>query len=150
MNPRWHRWITASTAAHFKNVADSLGIHFHIESDLRKTQEHPVSMEYRIDGPHSTWLRFNLHRLDVVINIGFSITDNNNIYEPQDLAGSIAEAMTDICVYKLGPDPGDDNTLLGQLQREGGIRVNHFGQIRSDTPLIQGTVSGKYFIHLKN
>lgn len=145
----WARWIFASTSKYFQEIADAYPIHFFIESTERQTNEESKWIEFRIDGPQITELSHNYFRLDVEINILWSINlDDTDFHEPYRIAGALAEAMTDICIYKYG----DDESLLGTLtlrqDANNPVRCNSFGQVRPDTQLIQGTVEGSYSMFL--
>lgn len=122
-----------------------------VEGVDRLTNEEDKWIEFRMDGPQTTEVSDDYFRLDVEINILWSVDiDCNEFHEPYRIAGMLVEAMTNICIYQYG----DGDALLGTLQliQEKGspVRSNNFGQIRSDTKIVQGTVEGTYKMHLNS
>ncbi len=145
----WPRWIFASASKHFQDAAGAYPIHMFIEGVDRLTHEETKWIEFRMTGPQTTQLNKNYFRLDVEINILWSVDiDATDFHEPYRVSGMLVAAMSDICIYKY--DDGD--ALLGTLQltqdKNNSVRANNFGQIRSDTKIVQGTVEGLYRMYL--
>jgi hypothetical protein len=154
MNTNWARWLTISAYKAFQTMADANDLHMFIEGQERETQDHVQYFEVRTDGPHIKKVSSNYFKLDFEINVLFSVHMSKvTMYGPQELAGLLEVAMTDICVYRYGDGSDDDDTLLGVLQlvvdKNNSVRTNQFGKIRSDTDLVQGTVEGTFKMHLK-
>jgi hypothetical protein len=68
--------------------------------------------------------------------------------------GEFESAMNErIPVYKLGPDVGDDDSLLGCLTMRKGqsesVKLFHFGQITSTDRVRQAVVDGRYEMYLE-
>ncbi len=143
------RWIFASASKYFSSVATNNGLHYFVEGTTRKTKEHQKYIEFRLDGPHFTQLSKNYYRIDVEINILWSFNqDDEDFHEPERLKGILIDAMQDICIYKYGDGPYDDDSFVDTLQlkqdNRTSTRANNFGQVRKDVRLMQGTVEGTY------
>lgn len=154
MNKNWARWIAISVYKVFQAMADANNLHMFIEGQERKTQEHSKYFEIRIDGPQIKEISNRYFKLDFEINVLFSLHMSQvTMYEPQQLAGLLEQTMTDICIYRYGDGGDDDDTLLGTLcliaDKRNTVRTNQFGQVRSDTDIVQGTVEGTFKMHLK-
>ncbi len=152
-NANWPRWIYASTTKHFQAIADAYPISMYIEGVERDTRNESKWLEFRMDGPQTTELSKNYFRLDIEINILWSVhLDSIDFHDQQRIFGMLVEAMTDICIHKYGEGVGDDDSLLGTLilqqDLNNPIRGNNFGQVRPDTQLVQGSVEGTYRMYL--
>ena len=149
LRQHWPRWIFASTSKYFKDIADDNNLHFFIEGTHRFTQENQEYLEFRMDGPSVREVSKNYFLIDVEINILWSFNqDNSSFHRPAEITGILMEAMDDICVYRYGDDFVDNDKLLGTLtlrqDKKTPIRVNNFGQIRTDVKMMQGTVEGTF------
>ncbi len=154
-NANWPRWIYASTSKHFQAIADAYPIHMYLESAERDTKNESTWLEFRMDGPQTREISKGYFRLDVEINILWSVHLNPaDFHEQQRILGMLVEAMTDICIYKYGDGVDDDDSLLDTLMLRqdpnNPIRGNNFGQVRPDTQLVQGSVEGTYRMYLSN
>ncbi len=143
------RWLYASTSKYFNTIALTNDLHFFVEGTNRETNEQQKYIEFRLDGPNITELSKNYYRLDVEINILWSFNqDDEDFHAPESLKGILMDAMQNICIYKFGDGPNDDDSLVGVLQLKQNqrivTRVNNFGQIRPDVRLLQGTVEGSF------
>ncbi len=148
-NANWPRWIYASTSKYFQSVADAYPIHMYLESLERNTKNESKWIEFRMDGPQTREISKDYFRLDVEINILWSVhLDSTDFHDQQRILGMLVAAMSDICIYKYG----DDDSLLGVLMLQqdpnNPVRGNNFGQVRSDTQLVQGSVEGTYRMYL--
>ncbi len=149
LRQHWPRWIFASTSKYFKDIADTNGLHFFIEGTHRFTPENQEYLEFRMDGPSVREVSKNYFLIDVEINILWSFNqDNESFHRTTEITGILMEAMTDICIYRYGDDEYDNGKLLGTLSilqdKKTPIRVNNFGQIRTDVKMMQGTVEGTF------
>lgn len=149
----WPRWTFASASKHFSTAAAAYPIALFIEGTDRQTNTEVKWLEFRMDGPRLTEVSRNYYRLDVEINMFWSANmDQVDFHEPYRLIGLLQTAMTDICVYRYGDGPDDDDSFLGTLQlvqdRSNPIRMANFGQILPDTKIVQGTVEGTYKMYL--
>ncbi len=146
------RWIYASTGKYFNAIAEANSLHFFVEGTNRETAEHQKYIEFRLDGPSITELSKNYYRLDVEINILWSFNqDDEDFHETERLKGILMDAMQNICIYRFGDGPNDDDSLVGTLQlrqdSKTSTRVNNFGQVRKDVRLMQGIVEGSYSMY---
>ena len=140
----WPRWIFSSASQHFQAVADANSVLMFIENVERQTTKETKHIEFRLDGPSVIELSHNYYKLDIGVNILYSVDmDNENFHEPQRLIGLITEAMTDICIHKYG----DGETFLGTMILKS-TRTSNFGQVKEDSQIIQGTVDGFYELYL--
>lgn len=141
----WTRWIYASTSKIFAAAAATYPIHFYLEGTKRDTDKKTNFIEFRMNGPRLTEISHNYYRLDVDINILYSVTIGSNFHLPYKITGLILNTMKDMCIYKWN----DGDALLGVLTlKRQPVVVSHFGQARADTEIIQGTIEGAYVIHL--
>ncbi len=149
LKQHWPRWIFASTTKYFEEIAVANDLHFFIEGTHRFTPEHQEYLEFRMDGPSVTEVSKNYFLIDVEINILWSFNqDNTSFHRASEITGILMEAMEDICVYRYGDGEHDNQKLLGTLtlrqDKKTPIRVNNFGQVRTDVKLMQGTVEGTF------
>ena len=150
-NSNWPRWLYASTSKYFQAIADAYPIHMYLESVERNTKEESKWLEFRMDGPQTREISKGYFRLDVEINILWSVhLDSTDFHEQQRILGALIEAMTDICIHKYGDDDSLLGTLILQQDPNNPIRGNNFGQVRPDTQLVQGSVEGAYRMYLIN
>lgn len=139
------RWVVASTSKYFSEVAINNNLHFFIEGTTRETKDYQKYIEFRMDGPHFTQLSKGYYRIDIAINILWSFNqDDEDFHEPERIKGILIDAMNDICIYKFGNGPYDDDTFIGTLQLKQDVRANNFGQVKNDVRLMQGTIEGSY------
>lgn len=149
INPSVIKWLYASSAKHFKGIADSQSISFYIEGDYRNTYDLPEFVEFRMDGP-STEIPAKGERYEfVTINVLAQITQGRNLYRSQEVVGALAAGFTlTIPIYKLGDESQDDGSKIGclKLRRELDqlIDVNQFGIIKPDVKIIQYTIEASY------
>ncbi|KKM81508.1 hypothetical protein LCGC14_1329120 [marine sediment metagenome] len=148
-NSNWPRWLYASTSKYFQAIADAYPIHMYLEGVERDTKEESKWIEFRMDGPQTREISKGYFRLDVEINILWSVhLDSTDFHEQQRILGMLIEAMTDICIHKYGDDDSLLGTLILQQDPNNPIRGNNFGQVRPDTQLVQGSVEGTYRMYL--
>ena len=158
-NPHWPRWIFASTADYFKQVADGIELPILIEGiDEREAEKMRANdhVEFRINGPAVTELSRGYFRLDVDVNLLLTSMmggQTKNAYDIVEQAGVFLQAAGGpIPVFKYGEGPDDDESLLGCLTLRSGkrdaVRVIHFGQIGRDDRLRQSAVDARYRMHL--
>lgn len=135
----WPRWIFRAVTKHFQTMADDYKINMFIEGTNRQSGE-KKHIEIRMLGPWIIELSHNYYKINVEVHIKWSINmDDEDFHEQQRLAGALLEAMSDICIY----DDSDElwNTLT--LMR---TQNNYFGQIETDSQVVQGTVEGYFEI----
>ena len=158
-NPHWPRWIFASTADYFKQVADGIELPILIEGiDEREAEKMRANdhVEFRINGPAVSELSRGYFRLDVDVNLLLTSMmggQTKNAYDIVQQAGVFLQAAGGpIPVLKWGEGPDDDESLLGCLtlrsDKRDAIRVIHFGQIGRDDRLRQSAVDARYRMHL--
>lgn len=142
MRKHWNRWIHTSIAKYFSTIASANNIYIYVvgRSDEKTTTNEFI--ELRITGPNVTEISRNNFKINVVIDLIYSVhLIPEDGYIAQKLSGIIEDAVDDICIYKYGNGENDNGTLLGtlQLQRKP-VESNCFGQV-DDNRLIQGSVS---------
>lgn len=145
----WSRWLFASVSNYFATIIENTGYTFIIEgnSNLQKF------IEFRMNGPSVVRLNSHYFRLDVEINLLWSfIQGHEDLHQPARIQGILMRSMKDICIYRYGEGPFDDQSLLGILKlknnRRDTTRNHNFGIVNPDTKLMQGTVEGSYHMHL--
>ena len=144
MNKNWNRWIYTSIAKHFNTtIATPNSLYLYIAGRSDDTGKKSEFIELRVSPIQTTEISKNNYKINVTIDVLYSVQlVPEDSYRAQTVAGLIENAITDICVYKYGKESVDDDSFLGglQLQRQP-VESNCFGQISSDTRLIQGVVS---------
>lgn len=152
MNKNWNRWIYTSISKHFNTtIAVPNNLYLYIAGRSDETGEKAEFIELRISPIQTTEISKNNYKINVTIDVLYSVQlTPEDGYRAQTITGLIETNVTDICVYKYGNSSDDDDSLLGvlQLQRQP-IESNCFGQISSDTRLIQGVVSASLQMTIK-
>lgn len=144
----WPRWVQASVAKHFKDVANTNSYSSLVEEIEERTtafQEAPQRVEIRMNGPFIKEVSKDYWKFEVDANILiFSHKDGtlDNAYTGTTIAGKMAQAAaSQIPVYKYGGGVDDDDSLIGCLNLRRGndesIKVHHFGEIDTVNRLIQ-------------
>lgn len=145
INSNWTRWIYASTSKYFKAIADSYPIPFFLEGLERDTNEQTKWIEFKLNGPIIEEISHGVFKIIIDINILWSVNlEKDDFHEPYRIIGLLTEAMENICVYKYG----DDDSYLGTLQLNGSVRVQNFGQTKSNLQIVQGFVEQEYLMFL--
>lgn len=148
------RWIVASLAVYFKDVADAIPLPFLVEGvDERSGEDMTVChAELRISGPFVKEVSKDYWRAYIDINViltNFMQMSTENAYSLSNWGGYFLEAMMQpIPIYKYGDGPDDDDSLIGCLEQRRGfgepIRLIHFGQISRVDRIRQAVVDGKF------
>ena len=125
-------------------MADEYPITMYIEGIERKTTEEDKHVEFRMDACGTEELSKGYYQIDININMLWSVDiDHVDFYESQRIIGKILEYMTNICVYEYA----DGEAYVGELVIQETQTAN-FGQIKEDAQVLQGTVDGRYVMHL--
>ena len=155
-NENWPRWFSASVNKHFSTLTVE-GIPVFYEGQVRQTADDDDFIEVRMDGPYWRETTKNQFTLQIEVNvlIQHAISPKKNLYRPRTIDGKVGAYMSDISVYKLGDEDGDDATKVGCLRlisnpaSRDWTKHNEFGQIETKTPLRQLTVEAHYEIELE-
>jgi hypothetical protein len=159
-DPNWPRWVFASLAVHFGDIAAGIPLAMIAEGiDEREAEKiQDDRCELRINGPYIRELSHNFWR--VWINVNILLTDymegqGENTYKLMNWGGAFLEGMDlPIPIYKYGPDVGgvDDQSLLGCLTLLRGktesLKLIHFGQIGMVERIRQAAVDGRFEMFL--
>jgi len=153
----WPRWIFASAADYFKEIANDEDLPVLVEGLEERTKtfmESADRAEIRITGPFMEELSRGYWR--VYMDVSVLLTSRfdgpkKNAYDLYKYAGAIAAAMdTDIEVWNFGSEPGDYTDVpstqikLGCLKLQKGVTVVHFGQTDVTAKVKQCEVNAKY------
>ena len=148
-NVNWPRWIFASTSKYFYDRRGD--IDFYIEGQQRISGTGKDLIEFRLDGPLMSELTKDEWYLEIDINLLIQcVKDDLDYYRTHKICGSVAQAFTAIPIYKYGDGTDDDQSQIGCMTltkgpgRRDGVQINHFGQIGSDTLLMQSSVEGHF------
>lgn len=143
-NANWQRWFKSSINKHFNDGKGTA--HLYIEGAQRGTREQSEWAELRIDGPNFTELSRNCWEAYVEINVLISCQKGGlNLYGYDTLCGRFTSLfVTNLGIYKYGPEVQDDQSFFGCLSQIEKIQVSHFGVIDPATNLMQGTIEGHY------
>ena len=160
LSPNLTKWIVASVADYFKTALNTITWPILVDGiDERDgTKIHSSHIEIRISGPFIKELSHKYYRIQVDIN---SLIEelmkliDSNVYELQDVAGAVANAMAQpINVYKYGLATIDDESWFGCLilKTKGlvePLRILQFGQAARDTRIRQIVIDGHYEMFYK-
>jgi hypothetical protein len=153
------RWVFASIAVYFQSIATGISLPLLVEGIDERDSEimRADHAELRINGPFVKEVSHNCWRTWTDINI--LLTDRmqmsqEDAYGIMRWGGEFESAMNErIPVYKLGPDVGDDDSLLGCLTMRKGqsesVKLFHFGQINSTDRIRQSVIDGRYEMYLE-
>ena len=143
-NSNWPRWIFSSLTQYFQAIADAYPITLHIEGIERDTTDKETFLELRIDGPTTKEISHDYYRLDVTVEILWSVDmTSTDFHEPWRVKGAVINAFDDICITET------DGTHLGTLILKSEVRVADYGQIKEDVPIVQGTVAANFEMYLE-
>jgi hypothetical protein len=158
-NPNWSRWVFASIATYFQNIATENDIPLYIEGLSERTdafQTAPERAELRINGPWTQEMDAGVYRLWVDVNILLISQyggNTKNAYDCEVNLGIFQQAVDQpIYLYKYGTGGQDDQSQFGYLTPRVGpqdcIRVLRFGQVESNAHMRQEMVDARLFTHL--
>jgi len=145
VNPNWNKWILISVIKHFQVLATTNDWHFPIPGTISTNSIHDRFFELKLDGPKVTQLSRDYFRLLFGVNILYSTDIETNYQDDVIMSGLIAEAFSEICVYKWG----DGDEYLGRFTPIKDTVVNNFGIVK-DTRIKQGSIESVYEIYLEN
>lgn len=149
INKSWPRWIIASLCKHF----DSRRCELPLIIEGRDVLDLPVNdrLELAINGPIGVNLSPTMWKMSVEIVVLATAIIDTDLYKIHTSVG-IAAAGFDghIPVYKYGKTVYDDDSLLGCLELEGPVVIDHYGKPDPITEILQSSVRGNYYIHLEN
>ncbi len=151
MRKYWNRWVYSSITKHFNSVANDNNLYTYIAGRSDDTGETNEFLEIRVSGLNTTEICKNNFKIEVIVDVTYSThIVPENTHRAVDIAGSIEAAFTDICIYKYGNNVYDDGTILGtmRIQRQP-TESNSFGQVSTDTRIIQGVVSATLQMTIK-
>ena len=156
MDANLPRWLQASLNTYFKDISDGIPLPFFVEVIDEDTinvfqQDHVI---LRMVGPMlyegskgERWAT-----LEVQILLTDIRQSSENAYNIFTWAGIFQEAMlAPIPIYRYGTGPSDDDTLLGCLQPDPGVR-NHvrtvnYGQMDKELRITQMSVIARYLLY---
>jgi hypothetical protein len=154
-NPNWNKWLIASAYKHFEAVLEAAGVPYYIEGTSDRPLDNATQIEIRVDGPSAEEHTKNDFTLYIEVNllVQTAINPGINIYTHAENQGLCASAITEIPVYKLGNDAGDDASQIGCLkpympEPRDRIHSHNYGQIETDVKLQHATVEGHFKIEL--
>jgi len=150
VNPNWAKWILISAIKHFKEVADSNDIYFHIPNSHRDTSSQNRFVEFKMDGPIINQICRNEFKLLVGISILYSTDISDNYQDEVKIGGIFASSFTDICIYSWGDGDQFVGTLKLRQTASDKLVINNFGEAHKDIRTKQGSIEGIYEIHLRN
>lgn len=127
MNSNWPRWIKASVVDHFSSILDSNVLL--VDGQRRSATQANDRYELRFNGPNISQKTRNEYRLGYTINLLIVSSSNElDIYQMERYKGLGANAFSvSIPVYKYGPDPDDDQSMVGCLNLKSDLTIRDFG-----------------------
>lgn len=158
MSADWARWIMASSAVYFKNIANGIPLPLLVEGidERQSSTMHYDHAELRVGGPFPTELSHDYYQLSVDMNV--LVTElmreqGDNAYELITWCGVFQQAMDGpINVYKYGNLAQDDSSWVGCLRpRQGKFEANrilHFGQINKVDRIRQSVIDGRFTMYI--
>lgn len=158
MDENLARWIFASIAKHFRLVASGLSLPYFVEGvdERDETTMRENHVELRITGPFIREYSKNYFKASVPVNAFFTermAMSGADAYDIVRWCGKFQSVMLDpVPVYKYGPGPGDDNSLIGCLKPTGSndnmARIYHFGQVSKEDRIRQSEVDILYWMEV--
>lgn len=144
------RWVAASIYKYLYDASVDL-YPLHIEGQLPSNENtHPPPYaELRFDGPYFREVSAGYFYIYAEVNVLCSVPVQANFYKIQEILGHFADLLSKpIPVYKYGDDESLLFCMLPVVSPQGTkaneLRINNFGVIELDKPLIQGSVEGHY------
>lgn len=142
------RWTIASINKYFMD--NRQWVPLYVNNQIYQDDE--FWAELRITGPSVNQYSRDLFVLNCTINILLTAFAGVNDYKIYEMAGIFVAAMGQICCYKYGNYPQDDQTQFGTLQLERGIAgkvdVVHFGLISPENKFRRSFVETNYCMWL--
>ena len=157
MHKRYTRWLYASLIVHFKSFIDDETVRFHYEGTERDTNVIDTdTIVLRINGPKIVEVSKDIFKASVDVNLLVQSLMQANIYRHIDLMGAMNKACFEtISVSKLGPEVGDDDSVIGCLKLASDARgrerveTTNYGQLDVSVKLLQGTVEAQYEMYFE-
>lgn len=154
MDENLSRWLFQSVAIHFESVADGLSLPYFVEGIDERSEDtmRGSHVELRVSGPEYKEHTNGFYTVKFVINLLFTKNMDEvsaDVYDLIRWTGKFANTMLEpIPVYRYGPNPEDDDTLVDCLRvhkgRNEAVRIYHFGQLDKDTRVRMSEVDAVY------
>ena len=151
MNTNWARWITASITKHFDSYKGDLS--FYTVETPKAVEDPEERVELRVNGPNFSepsknyWMGWIDVQLLLLIQ-----PDDLDAYKSSRFIGQLLTAFTAIQVMKYGSAAVDDDTYVGTLYLNPGLRpkvsVACFGQISPSAKLNYTILNAEYFVDI--
>ena len=145
MNENIPRWLFASIGNHFEDTLDSGTVVF-IEGFRRRTSDVASFIEVRMDGPRILDSLGNETLFGIDVNVLVQCnTKIDSAHTYWSLIGQVGAAFEkSIIAYKYGSGVEDTDEQLVCLSRDQGIEIIHYGQLKPELTVQQGTVEARY------
>ena len=146
INPDWARWIFASVAKYYREVATDISIPMYLEGTDQITADLTEYFELRIMGPQ-VFQSNKSNRLDIDINLLVTVAKSKpNNYRIHEIGGLLQSKVANIPICKIGSKPGDDNSQIFclTLRNDQPVKWVFLGRIEKSTGLLQGVVDSRY------
>ena len=158
MSPHLPRWMFSSLSEHFRVLAATIPLRFHVEGvdEDEALDFQSDSILFRMDGPIAYQSTSSEEWYKVEIQI--LLTDlvaltNDNAYDIYTWVGVFQGDMLNntLPIYRYGNGVDDDDSLIGCLQPDtsvtNNVRVASYGLIDKDQRVKQVSVNGKFVLY---
>lgn len=149
-NYNWPRWIFASISKHFSDKAVIASLPIFIEGQTRAPSENNDYIEFRFDGPSMQEVSRNYWSIDVEVNIMIvSFINEEDLHKIHRNIGLVCSFFTCIPIMRYGDDRTSLVGIMDTVQ-EGRERliVTNYGQVQSDSRMLQATVEAMYHFNV--
>ena len=155
VNPNWTRWIVASLATYFGEIADVQNLPLLVDGiDERDAEKLRSRVELRISGPFVREPSKDYFYVEVGVNLLLTdiMSDTQNPYRLMSFLGAFQEAAAKtILLHKYGPTPAvDDQSYFGCLIPRGeskdASKTYQYGQVSVRDHVRQASIDTMYYL----
>jgi hypothetical protein len=148
LDPNIPRWIKASVYQHITDLSNNAYPIY-----LNSYQGDSTWAELRMDGPIIENYEFASFRFDVTFNILATCFCGTDEYAIDRMVGILGTTLdNDICLYKYGTGPDDDQSMFGRLQqypsKDRKVDIVNFGLITPDSKFKRSSIEASYTLWL--
>jgi hypothetical protein len=146
-DPNIIRWMFTSITQHVKDLVPNYPLY------LDSYTGENVWGEIRFDGPNIENYEYASFKFDVTVDILVTCFCGTDEYLIYTVVGAFATALdNDICLFKYGDGPEDDQSQFGTLQmypsKDRRVNIMHFGFITPDSKMKRSSAEASYTLWL--
>jgi hypothetical protein len=141
----WVKYIYRSIAHHFQDIATANSLTLFLKDTQSNKSVEDEFLELIVDGPIINQRSKGEFKIEVGVNIRFSIDISTNFQRDREIIGLLVEAFDIICIKEYG----DGEALIGRMLPSE-VNVVNFGQITPGVQIRQGSVESVYTLFIEN